>query len=887
MALDDVNRLPNGARFFRCALQVNPFDYVRRHKGQSEFSDEESYNNALIAELLQNDVEVISITDHYRVSGIGTLRKAAEEAGIHVLPGFEAVTKDGVHLLCIFDQNKSEQELERLIGECGIRDEAAESPVGKLDCLDLLEHARRWGSACVAAHVAGDGGLLHTLSGQTRINAWQSPDLLACALPGSADDAPDNLRPIIKNKNPEHRRSLSIAVINAQDVSDPSDVSKSGSSCWIKMSDVTVEGLRQAFLDPSSRIRLASDPQPVEHAELLRMNWQGGFLDGASLNLNANLNVLVGGRGTGKSTVIESIRYVLGIDPIGKDAISAHEDIIKRVLRAGTKVSLVLSSHMPARREYLIERTVPNPPLVKDENGDVLPLTPIDVIPRIEIFGQHEISELTKAASARTQLLERFIDESSEAEVAKSEIRRKLAASRVRIIQIRSDIEAAEERLADLPALEETLKRYKDAGLEGQLKERSEIVEEEQVKARVPVEIAELDDMLGELKEKLPVNVEFLSDEELGELPGKPILGRYRGVLSELSGSLEQIVTTWSAAIEKAKSDTKEIDRDWEERKAEVQGRYEKLLRDLKATSVDAEEFIKLREKIEQLRPLQTQVKQNRAQLENEVTKRNTYLAEWEDAKAEQLRKLERAAKRVTRKLKGRVRVKVSPAGDRSALESLLRDRVGGQMANVIERLNSHENLSLTELANACRSGPDSLREKFGLTPTQSKNISESSPELPFEIEELELTSTTNLELNISADEDEASWRTLEELSTGQKATAVLLLLLLDSDAPLIVDQPEDDLDNRFITGGVVPRMKEEKRKRQFIFATHNANVPVLGDAELILGLVATGEAEEGKARIPREYMGSSDAPAVCEMVEEILEGGKEAFEMRRLKYGF
>ena len=130
-------------------------------------------------------------------------------------------------------------------------------------------------------------------------------------------------------------------------------------------------------------------------------------------------------------------------------------------------------------------------------------------------------------------------------------------------------------------------------------------------------------------------------------------------------------------------------------------------------------------------------------------------------------------------------------------------------------------------------------------------------------------------------------WEALDDLSTGQKATAVLLLVLLESDAPLIVDQPEDDLDNRFITEGVVPKMREEKRRRQFIFATHNANIPVLGDAELIAALSASGEAGRGHAEIPADCEGSIDSTTVRELVEEILEGGREAFEMRRLKYGF
>ena len=154
-------------------------------------------------------------------------------------------------------------------------------------------------------------------------------------------------------------------------------------------------------------------------------------------------------------------------------------------------------------------------------------------------------------------------------------------------------------------------------------------------------------------------------------------------------------------------------------------------------------------------------------------------------------------------------------------------------------------------------------------------------------IEELELPTTTAIRLNTAPSGQPPSWRALEDLSKGQKATAVLLLLLLESDAPLIVDQPEDDLDNRFITEGVVPRMREEKRRRQFVFSTHNANIPVLGDAELILGLTAVGEAVRGNAQIASEHMGSIDTQSVRELVGELLEGGRNAFETRRLKYGF
>jgi hypothetical protein len=155
------------------------------------------------------------------------------------------------------------------------------------------------------------------------------------------------------------------------------------------------------------------------------------------------------------------------------------------------------------------------------------------------------------------------------------------------------------------------------------------------------------------------------------------------------------------------------------------------------------------------------------------------------------------------------------------------------------------------------------------------------------EDEELDLPATTTIELNTAPEDEDAVWQKLDDLSTGQKATAVLLLLLLDSDAPLVVDQPEDDLDNRFITEGIVPKMREEKRRRQFVFATHNANIPVLGDAELIVGLSARSGAGQAEGALTAKHMGAIDARGVRELVEEVLEGGRRAFELRRLKYGF
>ncbi len=887
-AITNAQNLPSGARFHRCALQVNPFDYFMRHNKTTAFSNESDYNSAMVAACQRIGIEIIGITDHYRVRSSQSLLRAAKAAGIIVFPGFEAVSKDGVHLLCLFDPTKEERSLERILVDCGIHEDEIASPNGRYDAVEFLKESHsQWGSICIAAHVAGKGGLLTRLSGQPRINAWTWPYLLSCALPGPVSDAPESLRSIIQNKNPAYRRDRPVAVINAQDVSSPKDLEKPGASCWIKMSNVTLEGLRQAFLDPVSRIRLSSDPSPEEHTEFIAMTWQGGFLDSAAIHLNENLNVLIGGRGTGKSTIVESIRYVLGMEPLGEEALKSHNGIIRQVLRSGTKVSMLVRSYHPDKRDYLIERTIPNPPFVKDETGNVLNLTPADVVPRTEIYGQHEISELTKSRDKLTRLLDRFVDADTDIAKRKSSVLRQLGRSRTRLFETQKELDQIEERLSTLPALEETLRRFQDAGLEERLKERSLLVKEEQVLENADERIDPFKDVFNQLNNSLPIDCAFLSEKTLQGLPGKEILSDANGILHQLTNEMNRIAAEMNQAIENAQTGLGEIRKRLEERKKAVMDAYEAILRDLQKSKIDGAEFIRLRREIEALHPLKERQTLLKRDVQAHEAERRNLLSEWEDVKAEEFRNIERAAKKVNKKLDGRVLVDVAAGGNREPLVQLLRDQIGGRLSEAIEMLTKNSDFSLPIFASACRNGREALSRQFSIPSSQAERIAQAKPDVIMQIEELELPPTTAIKLNVAADDQSPVWQALEDLSTGQKATAVLLLLLLESNAPLVVDQPEDDLDNRFISDGIVPKMREEKRRRQFIFATHNANIPVLGDAELIVGLTAFGEAGQGKAKLSEEHMGSIDTQAVREMVEEGLEGGKDAFEMRRLKYGF
>jgi DNA repair ATPase RecN len=887
--LDDLEKLPNGSRFYRCAFQVNTFDYVTRHNHQTPFADEDGYNKALIDTCLDLDIEVIAIADHYRIKGTEKLAAAARAAGIVVFPAFEAVTREGVHFLCLFDPATPADTVQARIGACGIGSETAPSPLGDLNAETLLGNSQKWEMQCIAAHIASDGGLFRALQGgQARGAIWRHEELAACAIPGPVEDTPENLRPILRNEDPAYKRDRAISVLNCNDVKGPDDLRAGGSWCLIKMTEPTIEGLRQAFLDPGSRVRLASDPGPEEHVEFVGMAWETeGFLRGCRLHFNENLNVLIGGRGSGKSTVIESIRYVLGLEPVGEDAKKIHAGIVSGVLKSGTKISLLVQSYQPDRRRFLIERTVPDPPRVVDENGDVMKVSPLEIVRGVTVFGQNELAELARSPEKLTALLYRFVAPDKAWQSKHQDSQTKLAQSRVDILDCLSKSRKAEEQLTALPGLTETLERYREAGVEEKLKSRDSIVRAEAIIQTARESVAPLQGLSDELAETAAIDMDFLTDETLKGLPAEKRLKGLKATLKKLEAAARKAQSDISAAIATAEGEIQAVADAVSTEKAATQQAYEAALRELQKKKIDGNEFIRLRTEIERLSPLKGQRTALKSKLKGLEQKRRNDLAAWEDIKRERFQKLEQAAKKVSRELPDRLRVTVRYGADRAGLFELIKKKPGGRVAETITALAAKDQLSLPALAAACRKGAAALLKEFAIPASQGERIAAAAPELPMLFEELDLPHITEIELNVGPDKAPAEWRKLGDLSTGQKATALLYLLLLDADAPLVLDQPEDNLDNRFISEGVVPKIRAEKRRRQFIFSTHNANIPVLGDAELIVGMHAVGEAGDGHAHIPSEYMGSIDKKSVAALAEEILEGGKEAFMTRRKKYNF
>ena len=412
------------------------------------------------------------------------------------------------------------------------------------------------------------------------------------------------------------------------------------------------------------------------------------------------------------------------------------------------------------------------------------------------------------------------------------------------------------------------------------------MIREERLFSNVQDRMEHLRSRLGELGSLLPIDTTFVSQKALSGLPNADLLKTIEPTLSMLSDRLKRVCSDFEQALTDAEKTVSETRPHWNKRSVAIEKNYEKLLRKLQKSKIDGDEFIQLRRRTEELRPLKDQTANLSRELVAHETRRNSLLLEWEDLQTTEFQELKRAAKSVSRRLQNQVKVDVKMSGNRDPLDELFR-QLGGNLSNVRNLLRTLPQLSLRELAETIKGGKDSLIQHYGMTSANAERIANADIEWLMKIEELELPAITRIALNTASDRKVPNWQPLEVLSTGQKATAVLLLLLLESDSPLIIDQPEDDLDNRFIADGIVPVMRRAKQRRQFVFTTHNANIPVLGDAELILGLTTEGEQNQIQARIPREYMGSIDSPMVRKLIEEILEGGRVAFEMLRTKYGY
>jgi hypothetical protein len=403
------------------------------------------------------------------------------------------------------------------------------------------------------------------------------------------------------------------------------------------------------------------------------------------------------------------------------------------------------------------------------------------------------------------------------------------------------EIERIDEALAALPSLRERLKRFAAVGLDTRLQEKTLIDCEARLFEAAMSMVMSTAETAESVRAASMEGGPLLNDEGKAKLPNADMLKELNLIQSTLAHRLDRAANYIAFSGRAATSEIDKVKNRWSPKQTEAEQNYEKILRTLKTEGHDGTEFVSIQAQVERLRPKDAERNTRLLRLTELNNQRRDLLVRWESAKAADFRSLQQAARRVSRQLEGRVRVNVRRSRQLGHLETALRKHAPGNINQALERLRAHEDLSLMDFSQAIRDGASKLVAEYGFSQSAAEKIAQGGPTLALEVEACDLPAEAALELNVGPHQTQI-WKNLDELSVGQKATAVLLLLLLESTAPLIIDQPEDDLDNRFIAESIVPAMRQEKRKRQFVFSTHNANIPVLGDSEQIVGLTPVAE---------------------------------------------
>jgi len=878
------------AQFWKCALQVNPVDYIS-YRGADHGMTQEQYNLKLVEVALENNIKVIGLANHGNVDGVDAIRTAMNQQGILVFPGFEIASTEKAHFVCLFPENTTVDQLNRYLGALGLTNPANGVWPSNLSGNDLLQKVEELGGVIYASHCTDDSGVLR----QRLVHVWQNPLLKAAQIPGTLDDLKNGdgnaYRRILLNSDPAYRRDLPVGIINAKDVAEPNDLANPKASCLIKMTKPCFASFKLAFQDPQSRVRLNSDVSEKYYSRIERLKITGGYLDGVEIEFSEHLNAVIGGRGTGKSTLIECIRYALGLRPIGKNAQKQHDEIIKENLgNSRARVELVIRSSKMNGKRFIVARRYGESTNVSDEIGSPSTFTPADLLPEIEIYGQNEIYEIAQDKSSQRQLLGRFLESGQQdSEASIHQALQKLAENRQKLIEAQGRVAAIEDEVARLPKLEEQVGQFKSLGLEDKLKIVPLLETEKRLLKRVQAEEGpNLNEAFQTIRDSLP-DTTFLSESSLEKLPHAERLRQMKTALDSLRVEAEILLKLWQSKYTTAKEG---IDKLAQELTADIL-REEAVLEETFKGLPSSEgktgkqiglEFQALMKEIERIRPKKILI-ENHKKLTAELQKqRKSILDELSATRANRSAQFARALKRLNKRLAGKLRLEVKAESDkRPIIDFLLGCRMDGVGEARLSWVKDADDFSPVKLAEMIRGGADALRNaKWGLTPTVADALVRLAPEQVLQLEELELPDLINIELN-TAHEGQQNFRPLDKLSTGQQCTAILHLLLLQNLDPLMMDQPEDNLDNAFIADRIVAELRSAKIARQFIFATHNANIPVFGDAEWI----GVFEAADGQAQMPVEAQGAIDVPEVRDKAAIILEGGRAAFNQRKAKYGF
>jgi hypothetical protein len=853
----------------------------RDYKGPSISPDE------FVARAISKGLDGIAITDHNTAGWLDQIVAAAAGTKLAVFPGVEITVtggKSGIHIIGLFDCNTSAKAIENLLAKLGVPSD----DYGKLEAMSQFGPARvvdeiaNQGGLAILAHADSAKGVLHDMEGQGRLQVITSPSLSAVEVTKVEKTARflDGSDPNYKRRIPYYRASDNRTPISDDGHSIEGIASRFS---WFKMDGITLEALKQCFADPRMRIRCDSQFANVPdrmYPRILALAVDRGFLKKAKLPFHEGLNSIIGGKGVGKSLIVELIRFALGqpspIEAIYADMIGKLEQQLGIGGRVSLRIQLETDQSIEISRTY---DGITNPFDAKYEgsgkpfSGDIAQLFPILA------YSQTETLEIARQPRAQLDLIDTFLDLST-LETRIQTQRDGLSESDNRLASALLASEALAVKQRDMATLDEKIAQI-DKALASKEFDRLQLLVP---KTKFLDKVEEFANDISESCGNLPSDLNDLHFPPLSGSLGKD--QQLVALVKDLKADLKEVVSLardLAAAAEKLRKRSSKTAVEWArlvEQQTEVYRAW------VKKEGGERPALLARRERLQKDRPaLQKAIDTLTAEIAGmpEIKKERTALLtqlQGELSVRYEMRKVKYAE--LTAASGGRLSLGIAREQDRSGYQASL---------NALKK-GSH--IQDTTVRALCEKVPPREFVRYVLE-DEAKKLSKAADIPLASAEKLigHLRAKENLAdvlcleheplledvPSIRFKKDDGSFHQLSSISMGQKCTALLIIALSESNRPVVIDQPEDALDITSVYNDVTLQLRGRKHARQFILTTHNPTVAVASDTDEFHVLRAS--ATEGEVSV----QGAIDRPKVRHEIIQHLEGGVEPFRLKTKKY--
>jgi predicted ATPase len=825
-----------------------------------------------VAALKSAGISVAVITNHNKFDRdeFKALAKLARKEGIFLLPGLELSVKDGsngIHMLAVFSNewisnagNTNYVQSFLNVTFAGQANFEHENGRSNHDLNETIREFDKFGKDyfLLCAHVEANNGLWGGLSGG-RIEELGKSDRFRQRCLGFQKVTTHDKRMQVK----KWLGDWYPAELHGCDCKSIPDIGK-GKEIHIKIGAYTFESVKFALLDQQNRI--SAKPPRLDHSYVKRIAFEGDKLDGRIIDLSPELNTLIGIRGSGKSTILEAVRYALDID-FGKNAADREykEGSIKFALASGGKVTLTAVDRHG--HEYEVRRIVGEQPDVY-VSGKIQPGINIreTVVHKPIYFGQKDLSNT--GLGFENDLVEKLVGEKLVDVRHEITVRRQAVGELTRRLQKLADVaEKQKEHEARKQDAEFRLKLYKEHGVEEKLQKQVDY--EQDARAIKDLSdffagyIQELDDFIARYTDEFSSRRKYVSRQNASffkEVVG--ILDRIAKGFAEI-GKITGLAKLASTDMKAKAKEFAALKNALKEQFAETARKLSDELKSSGVTAIEPNEFLKLRKTIENATQLLAAVKKEKEQQAALKTQLLSALTALNEQWHEEFKLIKQQLDLINQQ-ETALQIEVEYKGDKAAFLKYVKEMFRGSKLR---------ETTLADLVKAFADGAAFYREldkARAMVGTSATAFDEYFQENLSALLTWQVPNAYTIKYH---------GKQLKNHSLGQRASALILFVLSqrDNDA-VIIDQPEDDLDNQTIYEDVIKLVRKLKPKTQFIFATHNPNIPVLGDAEQVIACSYINDTIQTN-------VGSIDSPVLQEAIVSIMEGGSEAFERRKEIY--